>query len=135
MRLAGVGNQYVAAQAPWALLETDRERAGTVLYVALRVVDCLKTMFTPFLPFSGQRLHALLGYDDVIAGPLAFRTIDEDGAEHVVLTGEYAGWSGSWEPSRLPPGQRLPEPRPLFVKLDAEHVVEEELARMEAAAA
>ena len=44
-------------------------------------------------------------------------------------------WSGSWEPSRLPPGQRLPEPRPLFVKLDAEHVVDEELARMEAAAA
>ena len=28
MRLAALGNQYVAEQAPWAKLETDRERAG-----------------------------------------------------------------------------------------------------------
>ena len=135
MRLAGLGNQYVAAQAPWEKLQTDRERAGTILYVALRVVDCLKIMLAPFLPFSAQRLHALLGYDDVLAGSLEFRTVEEDGPEHVVLTGDYEMWSGSWEPSRLPPGQRLCEPQPLFIKLDADRVVADELARMEAAAA
>jgi methionyl-tRNA synthetase len=135
MRLAGLANQYVAAQSPWARLEGDRERAATILYVALRVVDCLKVIFLPFLPFSGQRLHELLGYDDVIAGPLEFRRVDEDGDEHVVLTGHYDAWSGRWEPSQLPPGQLLREPTPLFAKLDAERVVEDELARMEAAAA
>jgi methionyl-tRNA synthetase len=135
MRLAGLGNQYVAAQSPWARLESDRERAATILYVALRVVDSLKVILLPFLPFSGQRLHELLGYDDVIAGPLEFRRVDEDGDEHVVLTGQYDAWSGRWEPSQLPPGQPLREPTPLFAKLDAERVVEEELARMEAAAA
>jgi methionyl-tRNA synthetase len=135
MRLAGLGNQYVAAQSPWARLESDRERAATILYVALRVVDSLKVVLLPFLPFCGQRLHELLGYDDVIAGPLEFRRVDEDGDEHVVLTGQYDAWSGRWEPSQLPPGQPLREPTPLFAKLDAERVVEEELARMEAAAA
>jgi methionyl-tRNA synthetase len=136
MRIAALGNQYVAEQAPWALLETDRERAGTVLYVALRAVDSLKMLFLPFLPFSAQRLHEMLGYDDVIAGPLEFRTVDDgDGREHVVLTGDYESWAGRWEPSALPPGQALREPRPLFPKLDAEKVVADELARMEAGAA
>ena len=133
MRLAGLGNQYVADQAPWAKLESDRTRAGTILYVALRAVDGLKVLFTPFLPFSSQHLHGMLGYDDVIAGPLEFRSIDEEGEEHVVLTGDYSGWRGGWEPSNLPPGQVLREPKPLFTKLDAERVVADELARMEAA--
>jgi len=134
MRIAALGNQYLAEQAPWTLLEPDRERAGTILYVALRAVDSLKTLLTPFLPFSGQMLHELLGYDDVIAGPLEFRTIDDgDGREHVVLTGDYDTWAGRWEPSALPAGQALREPRPLFAKLDPDTVVAEELARMEAA--
>jgi methionyl-tRNA synthetase len=136
MRLAALGNQYVAEQAPWTLLDSERERAATVLYVALRTVDNLKTQLTPFLPFSAQRLHEFLGYDGYIAGPLRFETIDEDdGKQHVVLTGDYESWTGSWEPSALPPGQQLRQPVPLFAKLDPEKVVEGELARMEAAAA
>ena len=75
MRLAALGNQYVAEQAPWAKLEDDRERAGTILYVALRAIDSLKILLAPFLPFSAQRLHELLGYDDVIAGPLEFESV------------------------------------------------------------
>ena len=63
MRLASLVNQYTSEQAPWALIESDRERAGTVLYVSLRAIDSLKTMFTPFLPFSSQTLHELLGYE------------------------------------------------------------------------
>ncbi len=73
MRLASLVNQYTSEQAPWALIETDRERAGTVLYVSLRAIDSLKTMFTPFLPFSSQTLHELLGYEGTIAGPLELR--------------------------------------------------------------
>jgi methionyl-tRNA synthetase len=76
----------------------------------------------------------MLGYDDVIAGSLDFREVDEGDARHVVLTGDYESWSGSWEPSSLPAGQALREPRPLFAKLDPDRVVAEELARMEAAA-
>ncbi len=135
MRLASLVNQYTSEQAPWALIETDRERAGTVLYVSLRAIDSLKTMFTPFLPFSSQTLHELLGYEGTIAGPLELREVGEEGDEHEVLTGDYESWEGSWAPSELPPGRALPKPRPLFKKLDVETVVAEELARMEKRAA
>jgi methionyl-tRNA synthetase len=131
MARAALGNQYVAEQAPWSLLETDRERAATVLYVSLRAVDDLKVLLAPFLPFSSQRLHEMLGYDGVISGPPEERTVEEEGGrEHGVLTGEYGSWIGRWAPRELPPGQTLREPRPLFAKLDPDQVVAEELARM-----
>ena len=132
MALASRVNGYVSDAAPWALVKEDRERAGTVLYVALRAVDSLKTLFAPFLPFSSQAVHELLGYDGSLSGPLALRQVgEEDGDPHEVLTGDYASWTGSWAPSELPPGQELREPRPLFRKLDPDVVVPEELRRME----
>lgn len=136
MRLAARVNEYTSEQEPWALVKTDRERAGTVLHVALRGIDNLKILFTPFLPFSSQKLHELLGYEGYIAGPLEFREHDDgDGRSHVVLTGDYESWIGSWEPSELPPGQALQQPQLLFKKLDPEQVIEEELQRMKDAAA
>jgi methionyl-tRNA synthetase len=97
-------------------------------------VDNLKVLLAPFLPFSSQRLHEMLGYDDTLAGPLHFETVHEAGADHVVLTGDYKSWAGRWEPSELPQGQALRVPIALFAKLDPEQVVADELARMEAAA-
>ncbi len=126
MRLSSEVNQYVSETAPWALVKTDRDRAGTVLYVALRAVDSLKIIFTPFLPHTSQTLHELLGYEGWLAGPLEFREIDEGGGRsHHVLTGDYASWTGAWQPSELEPGQPLREPTPLFRKLDPS-IAEEE---------
>jgi len=111
-------------------VKTDRDRAATVLFVALRAVDSLKTLFTPFLPHTSQVVHELLGHEGHLAGPLEFReVVEDDGRTHEVLTGEYASWVGSWEPSALAPGQKLQEPRPLFKKLD-DSVVEDELRRL-----
>ena len=130
MRISSLANQYVAEQAPWALVKTDRERAATVVYVALRCVDSLKTLLAPFLPFTSQVVHELLGYEGDLAGTLAFRTeTEDDGSTHEVLTGEYTGSVGSWTPSELPAGQALREPRPLFRKLPPETAAEE-LARL-----
>ena len=134
MRLASTVNQYISDQAPWALIKTDETRAATVLYVSLRAVDSLKTIFTPFLPHTSQRLHELLGYDGTLAGPVEFREVEDDGETHEILTGDYTGWVGTWEPSDLQPGQSLREPKPLFRKLD-ESIVEEELGRMRDAGA
>jgi len=130
LRLADQANKYVSDQAPWKLVKSDRDRAATVLYTALWAIDSLKTLFTPFLPFSSQKLHELLGYSGAIAGPLEFKQVAEaDGATHRVLTGDYTSWVGRWEPSALPPGQPLLPPVPLFKKLD-EAVAEQELARL-----
>nr|WP_044200423.1 methionine--tRNA ligase [Oscillochloris trichoides] len=130
MRLAGQVNIYLSDQEPWKVIKQDRERAATIWYTALRCVDTLKILFTPFLPFSSQHLHEYLGYDGYIAGPLEFREYTEpNGRSHRVLTGDYETWVGRWEVSALPVGQALREPKPLFKKLD-EKVIEEELARL-----
>src|SRR5205807_6320630 len=68
LRASTLANQYISEQAPWSVIKDDRERAATILNVGLRCVDSLKVLFTPFLPFSSQTVHGMLGYDDVIAG-------------------------------------------------------------------
>jgi methionyl-tRNA synthetase len=123
MSTAARVNVYLGTEQPWHTIKTDRVRAGTVLYVALRCVDNLKTMLTPFLPFSAQRLHRMLGYDDVIAPQPEVREFPDEGGSHSVLTGDYP-IADRWTRSALAPGRRLPTPEALFKRLD--DVVEEE---------
>jgi len=131
MRLATAVNQYLSDEAPWTTMTTDPARSRTVLYVALRCIDDLKTLFAPFLPFSSQTVHELLGYEGVLAGqPETREHSDMDGSTHSVLSGDYESWVGRWEPGELAVGQRLLEPRPLFRKLDPERTVAEEHERM-----
>ncbi len=122
MGTASKVNVYLGTEQPWHTIKTDRERAGTVLYVALRCVDNLKTMLTPFIPFSSQRLHTMLGYDDVIAPQPEVRVFGEDGSSHSVITGDYEA-TDRWRPSRLEAGRELPKPEALFRRLDP--IVEE----------
>jgi methionyl-tRNA synthetase len=131
LRLSSVANTYLADEQPWKTIKNDRARAATVLNVGLRLVDILKVIFTPFLPFTSQRVHEMLGHQGFIAGPLEFRQVTEDGGRsHRVLTGDYVSWTGAWEAPVLPAGQRLAEPRALFRKLDPAVVVPAELGRM-----
>jgi methionyl-tRNA synthetase len=107
MSLAQEANRYLDEKAPWKRIEDDREGSTTSLYVALSVISCLKTVLYPFLPFSSQKLHRLLGFEGRV----------ED---------------GGWSIVRLPPGQQLACPETLFTKLD-EKIVAEEDARLESA--
>lgn len=104
MSLAQEVNRYIDAKSPWKTIKEDRALAATPIYVALCALSGLKTMLYPFLPFSSQKLHTLLGFEGDV---------------------ESAGWKVS-----LPlPGQRLPSPNPLFVKLE-ERIIEEESSRL-----
>ena len=121
MSTAAKVNVYLGTEQPWHVIKTDRQRAGTVLYTALRCVDNLKTMLTPFMPFSSQRLHAMLGYNDVIAPQPEVKDL----GSHRIITGAYSS-EDRWKPSRLEAGRKLPAPQPLFKRLD--EVSEEEAA-------
>ena len=125
MAMAAKVNVYLGTEQPWHTIKADRDRAATVLYVAIRCVDNLKTMLAPFLPFSAQRLHRMLGYEDVIAPLPDVREVAEEGATHTVITGDYP-IEDLWKPSQLEPGRKLGTPERLFKLLD--EVVEEERA-------
>ena len=108
MSLAQEANRYLDAQAPWRTSRENPTAAATSLWVALCAISGLKTVTAPFVPFSAHRLHGLLGFEGTL---------------------EDAGWAVQ----RPAPGQALPEPHPLFTKLD-DSVAEEETQRMQQAA-
>ena len=104
MTLAQQANRYLDEKAPWKKIKEDRQAAASSLYVAINTISRLKTMLSPFLPFSSQKVHEYLGFNGKA----------ED-------TG--------WQPQPAPPEQKLREPKPLFLKLD-ESVIEEETKRI-----
>ncbi len=104
MALAHEANRYLDEKAPWKAIKEDRQAAADSLYVALCVLSYLRTVLYPFLPFSSQKLHEMLGFEGRVE--------------------EYG-----WKPGVPEPGQKLLSPEPLFLKLD-EEVVEEETSRL-----
>ena len=100
MALAQESNRYLDEQAPWKTIKTEPNTSGKSVYTVLSVLALLKTLFYPFLPFSSEKLHSFLGFDGSVR-------------------------EGGWKTQLLPPGQRLRQPQPLFVKLDEDIVVEE----------
>jgi len=104
MSLAQETNRYLDKKSPWKTIKQDRQASATALYVAISVLSCLRTALYPFLPFSSQKLHELLGFKGSIEG---------DG----------------WQLHMPAPGQKLLPPQPLFSKLD-EGLIEEEANRL-----
>ena len=104
MSLAHEANKYLEEMSPWKLIKVDKERTGTSLWVAIQLINTLKTVLYPFLPFSSQKLHERLGFEDDIE-------------------------SRGWVYYEVPEGQALKKPKPLFKKLE-ESIIEEEVNRL-----
>jgi methionyl-tRNA synthetase len=104
MALARAANRYIDHRAPWKQIKQDRAAAGATLNAAVQIISALKTMLYPFLPFSSQQLHRMLGEESQLG-------------------------SDDWALRQVPEGRRLGEPQPLFKRLD-ESLVSEELERL-----
>jgi methionyl-tRNA synthetase len=102
--LAQETNRYLDTRAPWRSIRTGRGDAATILWNALRVLNCLKIMLAPFLPFSSQSLHGYLGLPGAI---------------------EDESWDFDLAVERIKAGGPLQEPKPLYIKLDPEVEVNE----------
>lgn len=127
--VAREANVYLNQTEPWKILKTDRDRAATSIYVVLRVIDNLKTLLAPYLPHSSAALHRQLGYEGDLAGSFEVRTLHEKTRSHLALMYIPPTAQATWQPSVLPPGQPLGEPKALFKKLD-ESVIERETSKL-----
>lgn len=129
MALAHEANRYLNLKEPWKQIKTDPAAAATSVFVALRVIDTLKTLFAPFLPATCQALHEYLGYDGQLFGRVYTETLRETDHEHLAIRYDGRAAQGCWSVSDLPPGQPLREPKPLFLKLEPT-IAEAEVERM-----
>lgn len=94
-----LGNGYLAAQAPWTVIKTDRARAAVVTRIAINLVRAAAIAVWPFIPASADRILAALG---------------EPGGIHAFPPGGQAALSS------IPPDRRISVPPLLFPKVDAE---------------
>lgn len=93
LRLAQSANKYLDERAPWKAVKQDKEHAAETLAVALDVINALKVLLHPVLPFSTTQLHGDLG-----------------------LPGDVV--SQGWEFQPVPRGTVLAPVRPLYTKID-----------------
>jgi methionyl-tRNA synthetase len=131
MALAHEANRYLNLKEPWQQIKSDPVAAATSIFVALRVIDTLKNLFAPYLPFTCQRLHNYLGYDGELFGRSYLEEVIETEGKHLVLRYDGSGATGKWAISALAPGQPLRLPAPLFLKLEP-GIADQESERMQA---
>ena len=105
MNLARIGNKYLADTEPWKLAKTDMARVATIMNLALQITANLAIAFEPFLPFSAQKLRAMLNMPE-------------------------ANWDKLGTIDILPAGAQVEKPQLLFEKID-DSVVEAQIARLE----
>ena len=60
MNLARLGNKYLTETEPWKLIKTDPEYTQTVLNISLQICANLAILCRPFVPFTADKLSALL---------------------------------------------------------------------------
>ena len=106
--LAQECNRYLDTRAPWQAIKEDRAHAARSLGTTIQVLNCLKVMLSPYLPFTSQKLHGFLGFDgDVTDEPWDFDA----------LVGA------------IKPGGMLRNPSNLYTKLD-DDVAEQEASQL-----
>ncbi|WP_341208916.1 methionine--tRNA ligase [uncultured Sphingomonas sp.] len=90
-------NQYIDAQAPWALRKTDPERMHAVLGMLVRAIRMLAITILPVVPAGARRVLDLLGVED-----RSHAAIDDDG----------------WYARQVAAGFVLATPTPAFPRLE-----------------
>jgi methionyl-tRNA synthetase len=104
--LSRIGNQYLNTKEPWNLMKTDKEKAGTIFYVAAQVVKAATVASAPFMPKTAEQLGQTLQ-----------------------LSGNICNWSEAIIP--LEAGHKIAKPNPLFHKIEADETkLEEQLTEI-----
>lgn len=81
--LARLGNKYLADTEPWKVYKKEPGRVSTILNLALQIVANLAIVAEPFLPFTANKINAMLA--------LSPRKWAEAGSDHILDEGHVLG--------------------------------------------
>jgi len=108
--ISRTGNQYLNTKEPWNLMKTDKEKAGTIFYVAAQIVKAIAVVSEPFMPQTAQQLWQTLNLPGTV---------------------EQSRWADAVVP--LEAGHKILKPQPLFHKIETdENKLDEQLAEIRA---
>jgi len=108
--ISRTGNQYLNTKEPWNLMKTDKEKAGTIFYVAAQAVKAATVVSAPFMPEIAEQLWQTLQLPQTMA---------------------QCNWKDATVP--LEAGHKIAKPKPLFHKVEAdEEKLDEQLAQVRA---
>lgn len=103
LSLVRAGNKYIDEQAPWTLYKQGNQAAvNQVLYSVLETVRLAAYLLSPIIPLTSTKVYQQLGY------PV---DLNQEVAE--VLPFEHHSRWGA-----LPLGQVVPEPEPVFPRIE-----------------
>jgi methionyl-tRNA synthetase len=102
--ISRIGNQYLNTKEPWNLMKTDKEKAGTIFYVAAQFVKAVVVVSEPFIPKTAQQLWQTLNLSESVSK---------------------SKWHDAVKP--IEAGHKIDKPTPLFHKIDADETKLEEM--------
>ena len=60
IKIARIGNKYLADNEPWKKIKNNPERTKTILFISIQLVSALAYLSEPFLPFTSLKLKGIL---------------------------------------------------------------------------
>jgi methionyl-tRNA synthetase len=104
--ISRIGNQYLNIKEPWNIMKTDKEKAGTIFYVATQIVKAATVVSAPFIPQTAQQIWQTLQL------PQNINT-----------------WNDATTP--IEAGHKITKPTPLFHKIETDETkLDEQLAEI-----
>lgn len=64
MNIARIGNKYLAETEPWKVIKTDPERVKTIMNIALQITANIAIAIEPFMPFTSDKILAMIGSEN-----------------------------------------------------------------------
>ncbi|WP_243017947.1 MULTISPECIES: methionine--tRNA ligase [Candidatus Cardinium] len=93
MGYATLGNKYLTDSAPWHLVKSNPQAAGTILHITLQLIATLTQLIKPFLPTTSNKMADMLGLKEI-------------------------GWGQCDVTNLVKTGDRLAAPKLLFEKIE-----------------
>jgi methionyl-tRNA synthetase len=114
MELSARGNQLLQYNEPWKNQKEDPEQVKAVMHAALQYVAALGYAVRPFMPFTSDKIFALLNQP----------SLNEDGEWDEALMKMAEG------DHLVPSGHTIGKPDHLFTRID-DKVIEDQMAKLE----
>lgn len=108
-------NKYFNDKKPWETIKDDQSATAQTIYNAIQLVNALRLLFRPFLPFTAQTLSEILDIED-----------EYDPNEELEKSAKVGQRQDVWQFGHIASGAKIKKSKILFEKLEYSKEMEAE---------